>query len=433
MGTLSWGSTGDEVVKLQQMLADLGHYAGPLDGRFGPLTRAAVQAFQRAAGLPADGIVGPRTWAALADVPQEPGGGGPVGGGEPAQPVPAGDDRAVSLHIGVNRVDPARYGGWDGALSGCENDARTMTAIATAEGFTTRQLFTRQATVANVLAAIADAAARLTAGGTFLLTYAGHGGQVQDAGTDEDDRQDETWVLFDRQLLDDEINLALADFRPGVHVVTVSDSCHSGTVTRSLRDPVQRAVADLKRAFYTGLAVARPGPGEPAVTAFPRPAAAARQLAVRAAVRSGPLRFPGQRPTGDGGRNGGVATLDRPAGVTDDVVTREIPLLTNLEVNELQAGELAAARARSRGARALVRANCLHLSGCEDSQLSQETGGRGVFTTALERTWAGGAFAGTYPAFHRAIVAQLGPTQTPCIDTFGGDPAALAARTPFDT
>lgn len=438
MSTLSWGSTGDEVTKLQQILADLGFYSGPLDGRFGPLTRGAVLSFQRASGLVADGIVGPATWEALADVPQDTGGtSGGGGAGDDEHPAPAGSGRAMSLHIGVNRVDPARYGGWNGALTGCENDARTMTAIAAAEGFTTRQLFTAQATTANVLGAIRDVAAQLGTGDLFLLTYAGHGGQVPDTGSDEEsDRQDETWVLFDRQLLDDEINLALADFRPGVHVVTVSDSCHSGTVTRSLQDPMQEDFAELKRSFYVGLAVPRPGPGDLTAGVFPRPVFAARQAVAQFAptATSTPLRFPGQRQ-----RAGAVAVIDRPgpngAGddIVADVVTREIPFTTNLMVNQVQAAELDAARDRARGARALVQANCLHLSGCEDSQLSQETGGHGVFTTALDRTWAGGSFTGTYTGFHRAIVGQLGPTQTPCLVTFGNDPETLAARTPFDT
>lgn len=37
----------------------------PADGRFGPKTREAVKAYQRANGLDPDGIVGPKTWAKL--------------------------------------------------------------------------------------------------------------------------------------------------------------------------------------------------------------------------------------------------------------------------------------------------------------------------------------------------------------------------------
>ena len=59
------GSAGSEVAKLQAQLQELGFSPGPIDGRFGPATEAAVLAFQKSAGLLADGIAGPRTQGAL--------------------------------------------------------------------------------------------------------------------------------------------------------------------------------------------------------------------------------------------------------------------------------------------------------------------------------------------------------------------------------
>jgi peptidoglycan hydrolase-like protein with peptidoglycan-binding domain len=53
------------VRKLQVRLRGAGYEPGPIDGLFGPLTRAAVQGFQRAHGLATDGVVGPQTAAAL--------------------------------------------------------------------------------------------------------------------------------------------------------------------------------------------------------------------------------------------------------------------------------------------------------------------------------------------------------------------------------
>lgn len=50
---------------LQRRLLELGHYKGALDGTDGPKTKAAVEAFQRSAGLKVDGIAGPKTLAAL--------------------------------------------------------------------------------------------------------------------------------------------------------------------------------------------------------------------------------------------------------------------------------------------------------------------------------------------------------------------------------
>jgi lysozyme len=64
MNTLQNGSTGGEVTMLQRALSLLG-YNCTVDGNFGPGTQAAVEQFQTAEGLTADGVAGPNTWNAL--------------------------------------------------------------------------------------------------------------------------------------------------------------------------------------------------------------------------------------------------------------------------------------------------------------------------------------------------------------------------------
>lgn len=49
----------------QQALKECGHYAGVIDGLWGPASRGALVAFQKECGLPPDGLWGPNTEAAL--------------------------------------------------------------------------------------------------------------------------------------------------------------------------------------------------------------------------------------------------------------------------------------------------------------------------------------------------------------------------------
>ncbi len=142
--------------------------------------------------------------------------------------------KVKSLHIGLNAVDPASYGA-PFELNACEADAHDMRRIAKAQGAEAKVLLTADATCAAVLEAIASASSKLKSGDLFFLTYSGHGGQVQDVDGDEkDDQLDETWCLFDTQLRDDDINTALASFAEGVRILMLSDSCHSGTVSRGI-------------------------------------------------------------------------------------------------------------------------------------------------------------------------------------------------------
>jgi hypothetical protein len=62
--TLRKGSKGDDVAKLQRFLVGKSLEI-KVDGDFGDVTRIAVIQLQKAAGLVADGVVGPQTWKAL--------------------------------------------------------------------------------------------------------------------------------------------------------------------------------------------------------------------------------------------------------------------------------------------------------------------------------------------------------------------------------
>ncbi|MCX4539560.1 caspase family protein [Streptomyces sp. NBC_01565] len=141
--------------------------------------------------------------------------------------MPAG----LSIHVGLNSVDPKKYDGWDGRLVACENDARDMAELARGTGFDTTTVFTRDATAENVTAELRKAAKKLRGGDILLFTYSGHGGQVPDTeGAEiEPDGLDETLVLYDRQLLDDELHREFGRMEDGVRILALLDCCHSGT------------------------------------------------------------------------------------------------------------------------------------------------------------------------------------------------------------
>jgi hypothetical protein len=262
-----------------------------------------------------------------------------------------------SIHIGLNTVDPEHYDGWDGALTACEFDANDMQKIAESRGFQSTKLLTQEATADAVQAAIEGAASELSDGDFLFLTYSGHGGQVPDKNAEEEpDRSDETWVLYDRQLVDDELFALWASFQPGVRIFVLSDSCHSGSVLRAIEEEGAVSTVMAKR--------------ETAAAQSPR-------------YRALPLDVM-------------VKTYQDHKDEYDDIQS-SVPTSAAAEIG----------------------ATVLLISGCQDDQLSLDGFSNGLFTETLLGVWDDGAWQGAYPSFHQTIVAKMPEDQQPNYMTVG--------------
>lgn len=143
----------------------------------------------------------------------------------------------ISLHIGLNKVNAAHYNQLKNLVAAV-NDAKFMHHYASnvMKYGQSDLLLDEDATTDRALAHLSDYARQLRAGDVLFLSYSGHGGQTQDLNSLQpgDELFDQTWCLYDRQLIDDELALAFSQFEEGVRILVVADSCHSGTVTKEL-------------------------------------------------------------------------------------------------------------------------------------------------------------------------------------------------------
>jgi hypothetical protein len=275
--------------------------------------------------------------------------------------------KGLSIHLGLNSVDPDHYGGWSGQLSACEADAEDMADLAKAAGFCSQLFLTAQATRQQVLTLLDQAAKDLKTGDILFLTFSGHGGQLPDKNGDEPDGEDETWCLFDGELVDDELYSKWSKFAPGVRILVLSDSCHSGSV--------------VKFAYYQG-------------TTRERSSSVTEQAQVRYRVMPPDVA---------------LRTYKKNRAMYD-------PILSDPALVE---------------SKTRVKASVLLISGCQDNQLSADGTFNGLFTGNLLRVWNQAGFQGDYSRFHSAIVRLMPPDQTPNLFTTGvTDPAFLKQR-PF--
>jgi len=140
--------------------------------------------------------------------------------------------KGISIHIGMEYFDAEVYNGSDGALPTCGKDCLDMQDIASSQNFITQLLQNEEATRDRVAQAIDNASGLLISGDILFISYSGHGASIPDENGDEEDGNDESWCLYDGFFLDDELYALWTRFQEGVRIFVVSDSCHSGTITK---------------------------------------------------------------------------------------------------------------------------------------------------------------------------------------------------------
>ena len=285
--------------------------------------------------------------------------------------------KGISLHIGLNSVDSLHYQGWSGPLNACEADADDMADLAGHQGFASTKLLTNKATRDAVLLEIANAAKQLKSGDMFFLTYSGHGGQAPDLNGDEDDGKDETWCLYDGELIDDELYSSWGAFKSGVRILLLSDSCHSGTVTR-----------------------ARPEPPPPGTRSRMMPPDIAEQT------------YQQNKEFYDTLQKDVVKAAGR---ALPDPDTMLALVATNPRAAEIVKK---------------FKPSVILISGCQDNQTSLDGAHNGAFTEQLLKVWGAGAFKGDYGKFHGEITAGLPSSQTPNLFALGAAATFLTQR-PF--
>ena len=106
--------------------------------------------------------------------------------------------------------------------------------------FTVSALRNAEATRAGITSALAGHVSRMKPGDVFLFQYAGHGTQFPDDTGDEPDGKDEALCPVDMMssgfIRDDDVRTILNQVPQGALAVAFIDCCHSGSITRMMRE-----------------------------------------------------------------------------------------------------------------------------------------------------------------------------------------------------
>jgi hypothetical protein len=149
-----------------------------------------------------------------------------------AAPISSGKE----VHMIIVALD---YPGTGNELT-CTKDGDNLQVLTEACGVTDMTiLYNNEGNYANVENAIKDVGSRCNDGDFFVFYYSGHGTSVEDKNGDEQDGSDEAFCLvtpegkldWSKFMIDDDFSRLVTKWvSDDVHIIVLSDCCHSGTI-----------------------------------------------------------------------------------------------------------------------------------------------------------------------------------------------------------
>jgi metacaspase-1 len=324
--------------------------------------------------------------------------------------------KGISINIGINELDSAHYGNSFQKLNSCERDARNMASLAQSQGFKVGDIKLKigKPRAQEIIDEIKKASAVLTNSGDLLLvTYSGHGNRAEDVNSEkmaefeELSGFDQTWCLFDRQLIDDELAQLWSLFKPGVRILFISDSCYSGEVFRSLN-------------FFGEIDIISGNP-ERSINPFAE--------STTIPVENGLIRF----------RSSTLEAGSKQLSPTNNILDKNWTIYKKVKKdleNALAVEKTKPGNGNIKSFRDLIKADVISLSACDSHQTARDgtsASVNSVFTAALKKIWYGttnpaplqpGSFTGSYEDFFAKVKHETmsrNPGQSPIFDGFNHD------------
>jgi metacaspase-1 len=320
----------------------------------------------------------------------------------------------ISIHIGLDTLSNHYSEGVFDSLNSGIKDARDFYFLAKKQNFTPT-LWVNDPKVKEVKLAITKAAEILNLnneGGMLLITFSGHGNQVPDKipqipdykPDEENGKPDQTWCLFDRQLIDDELAQLWTLFNANVRILVISDSCHSGTVL-TLNDFNHNTFAAVE---------------------------SGKNYIKNVATKNMPNTYNNMQIVNKFGKNLGIMS---PNVFLDNVFTNHFSD-TYKEViiflmDDLKRQKSLPGNENVKNFKDLIKASVISISSCMDNQRAKDgdvPNSNSIFVAALKKVWnhpeapnigENGFFRGDYTSFHRAIYEatknNVNPIQNPNI------------------